>query len=124
MAFKVVVSDTKTGKSYQFETESTALIGKKIGDEISGSVVELEGYKLKITGGSDKCGFAMRHDIHGAMKMRVLLKEGPGYNVKEKGLRRRKSLRGNTISKDVTLINTKVVEYGSAPLGGEPESTE
>ncbi|ABO34699.1 SSU ribosomal protein S6E [Methanococcus maripaludis C5] len=124
MAFKVVVSDSKTGKSYQFETESTALIGKKIGDEISGSVVELEGYKLKITGGSDKCGFAMRHDIHGAMKMRVLLKSGPGYNVKEKGLRRRKSLRGNTISKDITLINTKVVEYGSAPLGGEPESIE
>lgn len=117
MAFKVVVADPKAGKSYQYEVEGNTLVGKKIGDEISGSVVGLEGYKLKITGGADKCGFAMRHDIHGAMKMRVLLREGPGYNPKESGIRRRKSLRGNTISKDIVLINTKVVEYGQTPIG-------
>ncbi|MDK2790762.1 MAG: small subunit ribosomal protein S6e [Methanothermococcus sp.] len=114
--FKVVVSDPKEAKSYQFEIDDNTLIGKKIGDEISGSIVGLEGYKLKITGGADKCGFAMRHDVHGSMKLRVLLSKGPGYKQKDKGIRRRKSVRGNVISADIVQVNTKVVEYGEKPI--------
>lgn len=114
--FKVVVSDPKEAKSYQFEIDDNTLIGKKIGDEISGSIVGLEGYKLKITGGSDKCGFAMRHDVHGSMKLRVLLSKAPGYKPRDKGIRRRKSVRGNVISADIVQVNTKVVEYGEKPI--------
>jgi len=113
--FKIVVSDTD-GKSHQLEVETAALIGKKIGDEINGSLIGLEGYKLKITGGSDKCGFPMRHDIHGSAKMRALLSKGPGYKPSDKGIRKRKSVRGNTISSDIVQINTKVVESGDKPI--------
>ena len=113
--FKFVVSD-KDGKSYQFEVETTAVIGKTIGDEINGSIVGLDGYKLKITGGSDKCGFAMRHDIHGNMKMRVLLSKKPGYKPQDAGIRKRKTIRGNLISSDIVQINTKVVESGTTPI--------
>ncbi|MCS3901605.1 30S ribosomal protein S6e [Methanococcus voltae] len=110
MAFKIVIADPKEGKTFQKEVESRALIGKKIGDEIDGSIVELEGFKLKITGGSDKCGFAMRHDVHGNAKQKILLRQGPAYHPKDDGIRRRKSVRGNTISLDVVQINMKVVE--------------
>jgi len=113
--FKVVVSD-KDGKSYQLEVETSALIGKKIGDVIDGSIIGLEGYKLKITGGSDKCGFPMRPDIPGTGVKRVLLSKGPGYRPKEKGVRKRKSVRGNTISEDIVQVNTKIVEYGEKPI--------
>ena len=113
--FKVVVSD-KDGKSYQLEVETSALIGKKIGDIIDGSILGLDGYKLMITGGSDKCGFPMRPDIPGTGVKKVLLSKGPGYRPKEKGVRKRKSVRGNTISEDIVQVNTKIVEYGEKPI--------
>jgi len=113
--FKVVVSDD-SGKSYQLEVETSALIGKKIGDIIDGSLIGLDGYKLKITGGSDRCGFPMRPDIPGTGVKKVLLSKGPGYRPKEKGVRKRKSVRGNTISEDIVQVNTKIVEYGDKPI--------
>ncbi len=113
--FKFVVCD-KDGKSYQIEKETTTVIGKIIGEEIDGSIIGLEGYKLKITGGSDKCGFAMRHDIHGNMKMRVLLSGKPGYHPKDAGIRKRKTVRGNLISSEISQINTKVISAGEKPI--------
>ncbi|AEF96909.1 30S ribosomal protein S6e [Methanotorris igneus] len=114
--FKVVVADPKEGKCYQVEVETDALIGKKIGDVIDGKIVGLEGYKLQITGGSDYCGFPMRPDVHGSGRVRILLSKGPGFRPKEKGERRRKTVRGNTISSDIVQVNTKIVEYGDKPV--------
>ena len=58
MAFKVVVSNK--ADSYQVEVDDTkALNGLVIGDEFDGGIVGLDGYTLKITGGSDKNGFTM-----------------------------------------------------------------
>jgi len=117
--FKVVISDPKTGKAKQIEVsgdKANAFIGKKIGDIIEGSVIGLSGYKLKITGGTDKDGFPMRPDIHGAVRKRVLLSAGPGFKPRKPGERRRKTVRGNAISEDIVQINTVVVEYGEKPL--------
>ena len=59
MAFKVVVSDKAI--SHQIEVEDgKELNGLVIGDEFDGSIVGLDGYTLKITGGSDKNGFTMK----------------------------------------------------------------
>ena len=53
MAFKIVVSEKEL--SYQFEVDNTKqLNGLKIGEEFDGQIVGLDGYTLKITGGSDK----------------------------------------------------------------------
>ena len=53
MAFKVVVS--QKAESYQVEVDETkAFNGLVIGDEFDGGLVGLDGYTLKITGGSDK----------------------------------------------------------------------
>ena len=39
------------------------------------------------------------------------------YRYKYDGLRRRRNLRGNTISTDTRQLNLKVVEYGKKSLG-------
>ncbi|MEM2320361.1 MAG: 30S ribosomal protein S6e [Candidatus Bathyarchaeia archaeon] len=111
--FKLVVSDPKAGKAKSIEVEGSRaapFIGKKIGDMIDGSVIGMPGVKLLITGGSDKDGFPMRPDVHGGVKAQVLLSDGPGFRPREKGERRRKTVRGNTITEDIMQINVKVVE--------------
>ncbi|ABN69931.1 SSU ribosomal protein S6E [Staphylothermus marinus F1] len=86
------------------------LIGLKIGDEFDGSIVGLKNVKLKIRGGSDNSGFPMRPDVMGGVKKRVLLSGPPGFHPREKGERRRKMIRGNTITEDIVQINT-VIKY-------------
>lgn len=112
MAFKTNVSFK--GKTAKFETENEELIGKLIGDDIDGSDIssELEGYKLKITGSSDKAGFPGLPDVQGAGLKKVLLKRGRGMWDSRKGVRIRKTVRGNTISPDTVQINTAVLKEG------------
>jgi len=117
--FKVVVNDTKKGKSHNVQVSghhANSLIGKKIGDEVDGIFVSLPGYKLQITGGTDKDGFTMRTDLTGIGRRKLLLSNGLGFNAKERGIRRKKSIRGNTINNDVVQINMKVTKYSSRPI--------
>ncbi|MEM4020522.1 MAG: 30S ribosomal protein S6e [Desulfurococcaceae archaeon] len=90
------------------DERAQTFIGLKLGDEIDGSLVGLRNVKLIITGGSDLSGFPMRHDVLGPVKKRVLLSGPSGFHPKEKGERRRKMVRGNTISPDITQINTMI----------------
>lgn len=113
--FKVVVNDVKTGKAHQIQVtghHANSLVGKKIGDEVDGIFVSLPGYKLQITGGTDKDGFPMRADLPGMGRKRLLVTTSTGFHAKENGLRKKKSIRGNTISQDIVQINMKVVKYG------------
>jgi small subunit ribosomal protein S6e len=116
MAFKLVISDPKTRKSWQKEVSGEGILGKKIGDKFSGTVAGLEGYELQITGGSDSDGFPMRKDIEGTARKRVLLSGGVGFKPRLEGQRKRKSIRGNTVSQDAAQVNSKVVKYGKVPL--------
>ncbi len=117
LAFKLVISEDN--KSHQVEVDTSKnkqLIGLKIGDEIDASLVGLNGYKLKITGGSDKNGFPMKTDVDGPRRIRSLLSGGLGFEPKRDGQRRRKTLRGNTISDDIVQINTVVIEKGNKSI--------
>jgi small subunit ribosomal protein S6e len=117
--FKVVVNDTKKGKTHQVPVtghHANSLIGKKIGDEVDGIFISLPGYKLKITGGTDKDGFSMRKDLPGMGRRRLLLSKGQNFNPNEKGIRRKKSVRGNTINQDIVQINMKVTKYSSKSI--------
>lgn len=135
--FKFVVS-SKDGKAYQTEKDQNAcssLMGKTIGSEFSGDLIGLNGYGLKITGGSDKEGFPMRKDIEGTMRKRFLISQGIGFKgtkkrgkvkVKLAGLRRKRTLRGNIIADDIVQINCSVTKDGSEPLEkllGKKETT-
>jgi len=111
--FKIVISDPKSGRAKTVEIEgarAVPLIGKKIGDTVDGSIVGMPGIKLLITGGSDKDGFPMRPDVQGGVKTEVLLSGGVGFKPKDKGERRRKTVRGNMITEDIVQINVKVIE--------------
>ncbi len=116
--FKVVVSDPKSRKAFQKEIEQKAsgFMGKKISDKVKGDPLGLSGYEFQITGGSDAQGFPMRRDVDGIARKRLLLSIGPGFHPETRGQRKRKSVRGNTISPEISQINAKVVTYGSKPL--------
>ena len=118
--YKIVINDTD-GKSYNFEVtghHADNITGKKIGDEIDGINVNLPGYKLAITGGTDKSGFPMRRDFDGIERRRIMLTEGAGFHpVNAPGKRFRKSIRGNTVSPDILQVNMKVSKAGSKPVG-------
>jgi small subunit ribosomal protein S6e len=117
--FKVVVNDIKTGKSFNISVSghhANSLIGKKINDEVDGIFVSLPGYKLQITGGTDKDGFPMRHDVPGSARRRLLLSRGLGYKPKERGKRKKKSVRGNTINQEIVQVNMKVMKPGAKPI--------
>ncbi len=125
--FKVVVNDAKNGKSYHIDVtghHANSLVGKKIGDEVDGIFVSLPGYKLQITGGTDKNGFPMRRDLPGIVKKRILLSGGIGFKPKKKGERKKKSVRGNTVSQDIVQVNMKITKYGPKSINDLLSLTE
>jgi len=111
--FKIIVGDSETGKSQSLEMEGTRavpLVGRKLGEVIDGSVVGMGGYRLQITGGSDKDGFPMRPNVHGGVRASVILSEGVGFHPPRQGERKRKTIRGNIITEEIVQINMKIVE--------------
>jgi len=111
--FKAIISDPEEGTSKVVELEAaraTPLIGRRIGEIIDGSVVDLPGHKIQITGGSDKDGFPMRPSVHGGVRRRVILSGGVGFNPKDEGMRKRKTIRGNVITDEIVQVNLKIVE--------------
>lgn len=106
--FKLTISDIK-GKSVSKElkdSDANPLLGLQLGNETDASIAGLTG-KLKLTGGSDKSGVPMRNDVHGAARKRVLLSKGVGLQNAEVGQRKRKLMRGNTISEEIYQVNCK-----------------
>jgi len=106
--FKITISDIK-GKSISKElkdSDANPLLGLQLGNETDAAIVGLSG-KLKLTGGSDKSGVPMRNDVHGAARKRVLLSKGVGLQDAETGQRKRKLMRGNTLSEEIYQVNCK-----------------
>lgn len=125
MVFKINVSHK--GKTKKYEIDNENLVDKIIGDTIPGKEIaeELEGYELEITGTSDKAGFPGFKEVQGPRLKKLLLTYGKGMhkrtkkegkkkisNPTPKGLRLRKTVRGNAISLDTVQINTKVSKQG------------
>ena len=118
--FRVVVSDPSDGTTVQVPVSgqhATILVRKKIGDEFDGMYCGLPGYKLRITGGTDKDGFPMRPEVPTAGRKRILVTSSIGFRPKHPGVRRKKTFRGNEVSPDTLQINTVVTTHGPKPLG-------
>lgn len=139
MAFKFEIGDPKSKKTFHLEAESEALMGKVIGDKVDGADIspQLHGFELEITGTSDKSGFPGSKKIEGTGIKRVLLTRGFGFHKLKlkkknatrlpisKGMRKRRTLRGNSITSDVVQINLKVLKQGSKSITemlGKPEA--
>jgi len=126
MAFKINVA--YKGKTFKVETEDEKLVGSSIGDKIKGEEIseDLTGYEIEITGTSDKAGFMGSPEIDGPDLHKVLLGYGRGMhkkpkgekktNKRPKGLRLRKTVRGEIISADIRQINLKIITQGKKSL--------
>ena len=125
--FKLNISNK--GKAWKLESEAESLIGKSIGEKLDGKEIssDLAGYELEITGTSDIAGFPGKKSIEGPELKRVLLTKGWGMHKKPrkegkkkvstpKGLRLRKTVRGNTISDKTVQINLNVLKEGTKKL--------
>jgi small subunit ribosomal protein S6e len=130
MVFKINIG-TKEGKTFKLESDSENLVGKSLGDIISGKEISpiLEGYEFEIMGASDKSGVPAFKNIEGFTRKRVLLKYGPGMHKRPKkegkkkrsnptpgGLRLRKLAHGKTISDKMIQINLKLTKEGSKKI--------
>lgn len=73
------------------------LAGLEIGDVFEGTIIGLPGVRLKIRGGSDATGFPMHPGVPGSAKRKILLAGPPGFKPREKGERKRKTVRGRMI---------------------------
>ena len=121
--YKLNISGGNTGagkglsKLIEIDEKKFRFDGMKIGESIKGGLIGFPNYEFEITGGSDASGFPMRKDVHGPVKKRILVsRKGIGYKPIRKGEKRRKTVRGNEITFDMTLINLKVLKYGDTEL--------
>jgi small subunit ribosomal protein S6e len=123
--FKIVVSDVTNGKTYQKELkdeDARKFLGLKIGDNLKADFLDMGNIEVEITGGSDDCGFPMRKDVRGTARKKILAVGGVGLKKKEKGIKQRKTVCGNTIHAKISQINVKVL--GGKPIKVEKAKTE
>ena len=128
--FKINLSD-KSGKTYKIEVEAEQLIDKKLHDTVQGKDIDekLDGFEFEITGTSDKAGFTSMKGVQGIGLKKVLLGYGKAMkkrpkkegkikrsNKTPKGLRLRKTVRGEIISSEIIQINLKVLKEDKKPL--------
>ncbi len=122
--FKVIVSDPQAGTSKVVELEearASPFIGRRLGETLDGSAVDLPAHTVQILGGSDKDGVPMIGNVHGGVRRKVVLSNGTGFSAKKKGERRRKTVRGNIITDEIVQINLKIVERPAKPAEAKPE---
>ncbi len=120
MGLKIVMG-TKSGKTFQKElsdTEAEALHSRVLGEELDGNLLGYSGAKFVITGGSDSEGFPMRKDLPGTQRKKIMITKGLGFKGKLRGkrfggLRVKKTVSGNTVSKKTHQLNLKVVKGDS-----------
>lgn len=127
--FKVVLSDPATGTAYNIDASGAgagSFIGKSIGDEIDGSALGFDGYKIRITGASDRNGTPARKNLQFAGRRKILMTGGVGFHPVVEGERRRKMVRGGEITQDFVQINAVVASQGSKALAEyfAPETPE
>jgi small subunit ribosomal protein S6e len=109
----LIISDPEAGTSQRVEIDDAQLrplVGTRIGQTIDGSLAGMQGFKLKFTGGTDKDGIPMRPDVHGSAKSHIVLSGGVGYKPKNQGEKKRKVVRGNTISTEIIFLNFSIAE--------------
>ena len=114
--FQVVVADPEDGTTHQFDVEgqdANRFIGRTLGEEVDGAAVDLDGYSVELTGGSDNAGRPMRPDVAGPGIKRILLTGGVGYKPERDGERKRVTVRGSEVSEETRQINAKITDRGS-----------
>jgi len=115
--YKLVISERERSIARSVsDPQSAGFLGKRIGEVVGGELLGASGYTFRITGASDRSGFPLRPDLPGARQVRLYVGEGFGFHAPRRGMRRRRTFRGNTISEDTVQINLVVDQKGPKPL--------
>lgn len=122
---KFNISYPLTGKQKTIEIDDEKRVAtffdKTMGTEVQGDPLgdDFKGYTFKITGGSDKDGFAMKQGINKKGRVRLLLVKGQsGYQPRRKGERKRKSVRGCIVGADIAVLSLAIVKKGEKEIAG------
>jgi len=108
----IEIDDEKRVATFFDKTMGTEVTGDPLGDDF-------KGYVFKITGGSDKDGFAMKQGINKKGRVRLLLSKGQtGYRPRRKGERKRKSVRGCIVGADIAVLSLAIVKKGEKEVAG------
>ncbi|EHY65250.1 small subunit ribosomal protein S6e [Nematocida ausubeli] len=122
MKLSIANPERTTQKVIEIEHNvESALYEKRIMDVIEGEIIapEWKGFLLQLTGGTDKQGFPMKPGVMTPDRVRLLLKKNDvGFRCTERGLRRRKSVRGDVVSEHIGVLNLKVVKEGEHVFEG------
>ncbi|WP_066797476.1 30S ribosomal protein S6e [Caldivirga sp. MU80] len=135
--FKLVLSDPRSGRARQLEVKDEVaqrLIGLRIGEvfdaQLLSGVIDLpQGFRVRVTGGTGYDGAPMHPGVEGPVKRYALLSGRPGFRPSRGGERRRKLIRGNTISDQTVQINAVLVypegwDKGPVIQAGETKQAE
>ena len=115
--YKLVISEREKSIARTVgDPQAAGFLGKRIGETIGGELIGAAGYTFRITGGTDKSGFPLRPVVPGARQTRLFVGEGFGFHAPRRGMRRRRTFRGNTVSEDTVQINLIVEQKGGKPL--------
>ncbi|MDX1611398.1 MAG: 30S ribosomal protein S6e [Candidatus Thermoplasmatota archaeon] len=117
--FKVNVGDPASGRTFPVEVSgqhANVLVRKRIGEEVDGMFLGLPGYKVQITGGTDKDGFPMRPELPLAGRKKILVSKSIGFRPKDRGVRKKLAFRGNEVSPEITQINCRITDRGPKPV--------
>ena len=107
------------GRTFHVEADEKVFVSMKLVDAVQGKDIskELNGYEFILTGASDNAGFPALASLEVIGRKRLLLTYGKGMRQrKPRGLRLRKTVRGNTISADIAQINLRVKKQGEKLL--------
>jgi small subunit ribosomal protein S6e len=108
--YKVVVSEGSTSYARTVaDPQSAGFLGKRIGETVGGEL-------FRLTGGTDRSGFALRPDVPGGRQLRLYVGDGFGFAAPRHGMRRRRTFRGNTISEETVQVNLVIEQKGPKPL--------
>merc|ERR1712184_72441 len=119
---KFNVADQQTGSQKVFEIDDDKrlrfVLDKRIAQEVNGAILgdQFQDYTFKITGGIDKQGFPMRQGILVPDRVRLLLRESKGYILQKEGDRKRRSVRGCIVSREIAVVNMVIFRRGKEPI--------
>ncbi|KAL5481277.1 hypothetical protein EMCRGX_G021408 [Ephydatia muelleri] len=85
---------------------------------------EWKGYVVRISGGNDKEGFAMKQGVLTNGRVRLLLSKGHSlYRPRRDGERKRKSVHGCIVDSNLSVLNLVIVKKGENEIPGLTDKT-
>jgi small subunit ribosomal protein S6e len=124
MKFVVSCRDNGLSKGYKVEEEHKwgQVIDMKVGNEMDGEKIlgeAYKGYTLRISGGTDENGFPMKNGVLKKGRAKLLIPPGTcGLRFGRTGERKRRSVRGCIIDRDIGCVHLTIVTKGATEITG------